>query len=102
MNVKKIYCNYIRTCGYEKAVDCTRTCGWEEADKCPHSVNENKFKYYNSGTVLGIVGTIPAHESGDYTFIPSLTSGRTSPWIKTCDLHNTREEAEKSSPAKFI
>ena len=33
MNVKKIYCNYIGTCGYEKAVDCTRTCGWEEAEK---------------------------------------------------------------------
>jgi len=61
----------------------------------------NTYKYYNSGT-LGIIG-IPIqnikHNDGDFTFL----NGRTArfSWIKTSDLYDSIELAEKANVAEF-
>lgn len=60
------------------------------------------YRYYNSGGVLGVIG-IPIdnikHQDGEYTFLVGRTSKYQ--WIRTKDLFDTREEAEKQPPAIF-
>jgi len=60
-------------------------------------VTGSDYKFYNSGSALGIVGTVPAHCSNKFTYLPT-----TMKWIRTEDLYKTREEAKTSSPAKFL
>lgn len=60
-----------------------------------------QYRYYNSGNCLGVIGTIPARQEGAYTYLPSHSEGEDGPWIRTEDLHPTREAAEKAAPARF-
>ncbi len=59
------------------------------------------YRYYNSGTCLGVIGTIPTHQDGAYSYLPSHSEGEDGPWIRTEDLHPTCEAAEKAAPARF-
>jgi hypothetical protein len=90
-----LICNYIKECK-DRGFD--GDCKSKDFDKCPYCINGNNIRYYNSGNSLGVVGTYPAHEDGEYTFLPSHNR---NPWIKTCDLYLTREEAEKAKTAEF-
>ena len=57
--------------------------------------------YYRSETgVTGVNTNNVKHQSGDYTFLAGRTPAYT--WIKTCDLFETKEEAENSLTAKFL
>lgn len=62
-----------------------------------------KYRYYNSGSALGVIG-IPidsiAHQDGEHTFLPGRKPEYQ--WIRTADLFDTREEAEKSPAAEFF
>lgn len=60
------------------------------------------YRYYNSGNILGVVGVKLnniKHQEGCYTFLV----GRQPEfqWIRTIDLYDSREEAEKAEPAQF-
>lgn len=60
-----------------------------------------QYRFYNSGNSLGVIGTIPAHQDGAYTYLPSHSEGKNGPWIRTEDLHPSREAAGKAAPARF-
>lgn len=50
------------------------------------------MKFYKSR--IGVVGVQPGHQDGEYTFLLNRTLGYT--WIRTADLYDTREEAERA------
>lgn len=56
------------------------------------------MKYYNYGQSLGVIGSEVGHTDGDYTFL--LGGGRNC-WIRTIDLHDSREEAQQAPLAHF-
>jgi hypothetical protein len=68
----------------------------------PCTIHSVTYRYYNSGDILGVVG-IPLnnikHQDGEHTFLVGINPKYQ--WIKTTDLFDSREEAEKSEPAKF-
>ena len=60
------------------------------------------YRYYNSGDILGVIGISLdniKHQDGEHTFLTGRQPKHQ--WIRTIDLYNTREEAEKSEPAQF-
>lgn len=59
------------------------------------------YRYYNAGSCLGVIGTIPTHQDGAYTYLPSHCDIEDGPWIRTEDLHSTRDSAEKAAHARF-
>lgn len=65
------------------------------------STAANEMRYYNTGSSLGVVGTHPGHQDGDYTYLVTHSDGERGPWIRTADLHPSPEIAETAQPAKF-
>lgn len=57
-----------------------------------------KVRYYKD-QYFGVIGIIPGHQSGKYTYLPAKVLAYT--WVQTKDLHETREKAEESPVAKF-
>lgn len=57
-----------------------------------------KKRYYKH-QYLGVIGVIPKHQSGKYTFLPARVLAYT--WVQTKDLHETRKKAEKAPVARF-
>lgn len=60
-------------------------------------MSDQTLKYYNAGGNLGVIGTQPGHTDGNYTFLVS----HRNPWIRTTDLYDTYDEAEKAPVAVF-
>lgn len=54
-------------------------------------------KYYRHAE-LGVLRVTPGKEEGAYTFI----GGHRKAWIRTADLHVTRETAERAEPAQYL
>ncbi len=57
------------------------------------------YSYYNSGSSLGVVGVLPGEQSGEYTYLSACNPAFT--WIRTEDLHTTREAAAASQVARY-
>lgn len=56
------------------------------------------IKYYKEKCGM-ITGVTPGHESGSYTMLHSRTPEYT--WIRSRDLYDTREEADRAEPAVY-
>lgn len=59
------------------------------------------FTYYNAGGALGVVGVLLGHhvEEGQYTWLSARNPAFT--WVRTADLHATREAAAAAPIARF-
>jgi hypothetical protein len=63
------------------------------------------YRYYNAGgfgninLVIGVPLNNIKHQDGEHTFLTGRMPAYQ--WIQTCDLHNTREQAENALIARF-
>ena len=71
---------------------------YDAADWIRETSKSKTLKYYKSEW-LGVVGATTAHEDEGYTLL--LGHSRQFSWIRTQDLHATREAAEAAPVAVF-
>lgn len=71
---------------------------YDAADWLRNNLRARPLKFYKH-EALGIVGTRTHHEDGEYTLLQGHTLKYS--WIRTADLHDTREAAEAGAVATF-